>query len=274
MAVEPKLRLTAGQALVRWMIAQQVETAGGIRPYFAGVWAIFGHGNVAGLGEALAAASDDLPTLRAHSEQGMAHAAIAFAKQNRRERAMACTSSIGPGATNMVTAAALAHVNRLPILLLPGDVFASRRPDPVLQQLESFGDPTTSVNDCLRPVSRLFDRILRPEQLIDALPRAMAVLTDPAACGPVTLCLCQDVQAEAFDYPVSLFRTRVWRRRRPIGSSRSRRSGDGAAQCPRAADRGGRGCSLRSRRKRACTVCGRHRHSGCGNPGGEGRDAR
>ena len=186
MAVEPKLRLTAGQALVRWMIAQQVETAGGILPYFAGVWAIFGHGNVAGLGEALAAASDGLPTLRAHSEQGMAHAAIAFAKQNRRERAMACTSSIGPGATNMVTAAALAHVNRLPILLLPGDVFASRRPDPVLQQLESFGDPTISVNDCLRPVSRLFDRILRPEQLIDALPRAMAVLTDPAACGPGT----------------------------------------------------------------------------------------
>ncbi|MFV0921960.1 3D-(3,5/4)-trihydroxycyclohexane-1,2-dione acylhydrolase (decyclizing) [Sphingomonas parapaucimobilis] len=220
MAVEPKLRLTAGQALVRWMIAQQVETAGDILPYFAGVWAIFGHGNVAGLGEALAAASDDLPTIRAHSEQGMAHAAIAFAKQNRRERAMACTSSIGPGATNMVTAAALAHVNRLPILLLPGDVFASRRPDPVLQQLESFGDPTTSVNDCLRPVSRLFDRILRPEQLIDALPRAMAVLTDPAACGPVTLCLCQDVQAEAFDYPVSLFRTRVWRRRRPVPDHR------------------------------------------------------
>ena len=208
------MRLTAAQALVRWMIAQRVETADGVVPFFAGVWAIFGHGNVAGLGEALAAAGDALPTLRAHSEQGMAHAAVAFAKAHRRERAMACTSSIGPGAANLVTAAAVAHINRLPLLLLPGDVFASRRPDPVLQQLERPSDPTATVNDCLRPVSRLFDRITRPEQLVDALPRAMAVLTDPAACGPVTICLCQDVQAEACDYPASLFRERTWRRRR------------------------------------------------------------
>ncbi|MEH3046944.1 3D-(3,5/4)-trihydroxycyclohexane-1,2-dione acylhydrolase (decyclizing) [Sphingomonas adhaesiva] len=208
------VRLTAAQALVRWMIAQRVETDDGVVPFFAGVWAIFGHGNVAGLGEALAGVGDALPTLRAHNEQGMAHAAVAFAKAHRRERAMACTSSIGPGATNLVTAAAVAHVNRLPLLLLPGDVFASRRPDPVLQQLECFSDPTVTVNDCLRPVSRLFDRITRPEQLVDALPRAIAVLTDPAACGPVTLCLCQDVQAEAFDYPAALFRTRTWRRRR------------------------------------------------------------
>ncbi|KQM61402.1 MULTISPECIES: 3D-(3,5/4)-trihydroxycyclohexane-1,2-dione acylhydrolase (decyclizing) [unclassified Sphingomonas] len=214
MAQPPILRLTAAQAIVRWMIAQRVETADGVVPFFAGIWAIFGHGNVAGLGEALAEVTDDLPTLRAHSEQGMAHAAVAFAKAHRRERAMACTSSIGPGATNLVTAAAVAHVNRLPLLLLPGDVFAGRRPDPVLQQLECPSDPTATVNDCLRPVSRLFDRIARPEQLIDALPRAMAVLTDPALCGPVTLCLCQDVQAEAFDYPAALFRTRTWRRRR------------------------------------------------------------
>ncbi len=209
------IRLTAAQALVRWMAAQRVEVDGAVVPYFAGVWAIFGHGNVAALGEALAAAGDALPTYRAHSEQGMAHAAIAFAKAHRRERAMACTSSIGPGATNMVTAAALAHVNRLPVLFLPGDVFASRRPDPVLQQVEAFADATVSANDCFRPVSRLFDRIVRPEQLIDALPRAMAVLIDPAACGPVTLCLCQDVQAEAFDYPLDFFRERMWRRRRP-----------------------------------------------------------
>ncbi len=209
------VRLTAAQALVRWMTAQHIEIDGVATRYFAGMWAIFGHGNVAALGEALAGARESLPTYRAHSEQGMAHAAIAFAKAHRRERAMACTSSIGPGATNMVTAAALAHVNRLPVLFLPGDVFASRRPDPVLQQVEAFADATVSANDCFRPVSRLFDRIVRPEQLIDALPRAMAVLTDPAACGPVTLCLCQDVQAEAFDYPLSFFRERLWRRRRP-----------------------------------------------------------
>jgi 3D-(3,5/4)-trihydroxycyclohexane-1,2-dione acylhydrolase (decyclizing) len=144
----------------------------------------------------------------------MAHAAIAFAKASRRRRAMACTSSIGPGATNMITAAALAHVNRLPVLFLPGDVYASRRPDPVLQQVEDFADATVSANDCFRPVSRYFDRITRPEQILDALPRAMAVLTDPAQCGPATLCLCQDVQAEAFDYPESFFAPRVWRQRR------------------------------------------------------------
>ncbi|UZW54348.1 3D-(3,5/4)-trihydroxycyclohexane-1,2-dione acylhydrolase (decyclizing) [Sphingobium sp. JS3065] len=208
------IRLTTAQALVRWMAAQRVEIDGKELPYFAGVWAIFGHGNVAGLGEALAGMSDTMPTYRAHNEQGMAHAAIAFAKANRRERAMACTSSIGPGATNMVTAAALAHVNRLPVLFLPGDVYASRRPDPVLQQIEDFGDATVSANDCFRPISRYFDRIIRPEQILDAAPRAMAVLTDPATCGPVTLALCQDVQAEAFDYPVSFFEPRLWRQRR------------------------------------------------------------
>ena len=144
----------------------------------------------------------------------MAHAAIAFAKASRRRRMMACTTSIGPGATNMVTAAAVAHVNRLPVLLLPGDVFASRRPDPVLQQIEDFGDGTVSANDCFRPVSRYFDRITRPEQILAALPRALAVLTDPAECGPVTLAFCQDVQAEAFDYPDGFFAERIWRQRR------------------------------------------------------------
>src|SRR6266853_4932839 len=199
------LHLTMAQALVRYLAAQRTEFDGRIEPLFAGVWAIFGHGNVAGLGEALWQAREVLPTFRAHNEQAMAHAAIAFAKASRRQRMMACTSSIGPGATNMVTAAAVAHVNRLPVLLIPGDVFANRRPDPVLQQIEDFGDGTASVNDCFRPVSRYFDRITRPEQIVPALNRAMAVLTDPAECGPVTLALCQDVQAEAYDYPASMF---------------------------------------------------------------------
>jgi 3D-(3,5/4)-trihydroxycyclohexane-1,2-dione acylhydrolase (decyclizing) len=148
-----------------------------------------------GLGEALHAARDALPTYRGHNEQTMAHAAIAYAKQLGRRRAMMVTSSIGPGATNMVTAAALAHVNRLPVLFVPGDVFAGAGPDPVLQQVEDFTDGTVSANDCFRPVSRYFDRITRPEQLLTALPRAMRVMTDPADCGPVTLAFCQDVQA-------------------------------------------------------------------------------
>ena len=214
------MRLTAAQAVVRYMANQFVELGGLRVPYFAGVWAIFGHGNVAGLGEALQQAAVEMPTFRAHNEQAMAHAAIGFAKAMRRERAMACTTSIGPGALNLVTAAGLAHVNRLPLLLLPGDVFASRRPDPVLQQVEDFGDATVSANDCLRPVSRYFDRIFRPEQLVDALPRAMATLRDPAACGPVTLAMCQDVQAEAWDFPQTLFEPRVWPRRRQPADAR------------------------------------------------------
>jgi 3D-(3,5/4)-trihydroxycyclohexane-1,2-dione acylhydrolase (decyclizing) len=209
------IRLTMAQALVRWLTAQQTEYEGRRVPLFAGVWAIFGHGNVAGIGEALAGARDVLPTYRAHNEQAMAHAAIGFAKASRRRRMMACTTSIGPGATNMVTAAAVAHVNRLPVLFLPGDVFATRRPDPVLQQVEDFADGTVSANDCFRPVSRFFDRITRPEQILSALPRALTVLNDPASCGPVTLALCQDVQAEAFDYPDAFFAPRLWRIRRP-----------------------------------------------------------
>src|SRR5215211_1469516 len=208
------IRLTIAQALTRFLAAQRSELDGRTVPLFAGVWAIFGHGNVAGMGEALHGLRDRLPTFRGHNEQSMAHAAIAFAKASRRRRMMACTTSIGPGATNMVTAAAVAHVNRLPVLLLPGDVFASRRPDPVLQQVEDFADGTVSANDCFKPVSRYFDRITRPEQILAALPRALAVLTDPAECGPATLALCQDVQAEAFDYPESFFAERVWRVRR------------------------------------------------------------
>ncbi|MFL4990370.1 MAG: 3D-(3,5/4)-trihydroxycyclohexane-1,2-dione acylhydrolase (decyclizing) [Microvirga sp.] len=208
------IRLTMAQAVARFLTAQKTEIDGTSLPLFGGVWAIFGHGNVAGLGEALHGVRDRLPTYRAHNEQGMAHAAIAFAKASRRRRMMACTTSIGPGATNMVTAAAVAHVNRLPVLLLPGDVFANRRPDPVLQQIESFSDGTVSANDCFRPVSRYFDRITRPEQIIPALQRAMTVLTDPAECGPVTLALCQDTQTEAYDYPESFFADKIWTPRR------------------------------------------------------------
>ena len=208
------IRLTAAQATVRFLAAQKTEIDGTLLPLFAGVFAIFGHGNVAGLGEALYGARETLPTFRAHNEQAMAHAAIAFAKASRRRRMMACTTSIGPGATNMVTAAALAHVNRLPVLLLPGDVFANRRPDPVLQQIEVFGDGVATPNDCFRPVSRYFDRITRPEQIVPALTRAIAVLTDPADCGPATIAFCQDVQAEAYDYPLSFFDERVHRLRR------------------------------------------------------------
>src|SRR5215472_11906063 len=208
-------RLTMAQALIRYLAAQTSEVDGREVPLFGGVFAIFGHGNVAGLGEALYAARDHLPTLRAHNEQAMALAAVAFAKASRRRRVMACTSSIGPGATNMLTAAAVAHANRLPVLLLPGDVFAGRRPDPVLQQVEAFGDPTVSVNDCFRPVSRWWDRITRPEQILESLPQAMRVLTDPAECGPATLAMPQDVQAEAYDYPGAFFAPRCCRFRRP-----------------------------------------------------------
>jgi len=206
------IRLTAAQAMMRWLCVQQTEDGG---RFIEGVWAIFGHGNVAGIGEALHGVRDDLPTWRGHNEQTMAHAAIAFAKAAKRRRAMAVTTSIGPGALNMVTAAALAHVNRLPVLLIPGDVFADRAPDPVLQQIEVFSDGSVTANDCFRPVSRYFDRIQRPEHILTALPRAFRVMTDPADCGPVTLSFCQDVQAEAYDYPESFFAPKVWKFRRP-----------------------------------------------------------
>ncbi len=206
------IRLTASQAMFRWLSVQMTEDG---ERFIEGVWAIFGHGNVAGIGEALHGIGDALPTWRGQNEQTMAHAAIAYAKTKRRQKAMAVTSSIGPGSTNLLTAAALAHVNRLPVLFIPGDVFANRRPDPVLQQIEDFDDGTMSVTDCFKPVSRYFDRITRAEHLLTALPRAMQVMTDPANCGPVTLAFCQDVQAEAYDYPQSFFEPKVWRIRRP-----------------------------------------------------------
>jgi 3D-(3,5/4)-trihydroxycyclohexane-1,2-dione acylhydrolase (decyclizing) len=218
------IHLTMSQALVRFLIAQHTIIDKQTVPLVPGIFAIFGHGNVAALGEALAGVRDKFPTFRAHNEQAMAHAAVAYAKANRRRRFLACTTSIGPGATNMVTAAAVAHVNRLPVLLLPGDIFASRRPDPVLQQLESFSDPTVTANDCFRPVSRYWDRITRPEQILRSLPVAINVLLDPAECGPVTLALPQDVQAEAFDYPVSFFEPRVHSMIRPGASAGKLRS--------------------------------------------------
>jgi 3D-(3,5/4)-trihydroxycyclohexane-1,2-dione acylhydrolase (decyclizing) len=202
-------RLTAAQAVVSFMMAQAVERDGDEHPFFAGIFGIFGHGNVAGLGEALEAVGDRFRYHQARNEQGMVHAAAAFAKRHRRLRAFACTTSIGPGATNLVTGAAAATVNRLPVLLLPGDLFASRRVRPVLQQLESAQSEDVSVNDTLRPVSRYWDRINRPEQLISALPAAMRVLVSPAETGAVTLALPQDVQAEAFDFPTGLFEPRT-----------------------------------------------------------------
>ncbi len=211
------IRLTAAQALVRYCSTQLNED--GV-PFLGGCWAIFGHGNVSGMGEALYAAGDSFPTWRAHNEQGMANAAIAYAKALNRKRAMAVTSSIGPGALNLVTSCGLAHVNRLPVLFIPGDVFANRAPDPVLQQLEDFNDGSMTVNDVFKPISRYFDRIQRPEQLLSALPRAFATMTDPVDCGPVTLAFCQDVQAEAYDYPVEFFAPREWHRRRPLPGRR------------------------------------------------------
>jgi 3D-(3,5/4)-trihydroxycyclohexane-1,2-dione acylhydrolase (decyclizing) len=227
-----RILLTAAQAAVRYLANQHIDAGGTAVRYFAGAWAIFGHGNVAGLGEALHAAGETLPTHRGHNEQSMAHAAIAFAKASRRRRAMLCTSSIGPGALNMVTAAAVAHVNRLPVLFLPGDVFAGRGPDPVLQQVEDFADGTVSANDCFRPVSRYFDRIQRPEQLVEALPRAMATLLDPAACGPVTLAFCQDTQTEAWEFPARMLEPATWSIRRPPPAAEDLRL---AAECLRSA---------------------------------------
>ena len=210
------VRLTTAQALVRWMVAQRSELLDGSEvPLFAGVFGIFGHGNVLGLGTALHAVRDELPTWRGHAEEGMALAAVGFAKAMDRRQVMVATSSVGPGALNMVTAAGVAHANRVPVLLLPGDTFAGRAPDPVLQQVEHYGDPTTSVNDAFRAVARYFDRITRPEQLIATLPQVARVLTDPADAGPVVLALPQDVQAEPFDFPVAMFARRFHRVPRP-----------------------------------------------------------
>ena len=210
------VRLTMAQALVRFLAAQHVERDGVERRFFAGVMGIFGHGNVAGVGQALHQLGGELPYVLSRNEQAQVHAAAGYARMTNRLGAWACTSSIGPGATNMLTGAAGATINRLPVLLLPGDTFASRRPAPVLQQLEVPASHDVTVNDAFRPVSRYWDRIQRPEQLVVAAAEAMRVLTDPVDTGAVTLALPQDVQAEAFDYPTSFLRKRTWRiERRP-----------------------------------------------------------
>jgi len=198
------------QAVVRFLSQQRTSRDGREQPLIAGVFGIFGHGNVAGIGEALQAFRTSMPYYLARNEQAMVHTAAAFAKMRNRLSTLACTSSIGPGATNMLTGAAGATINRVPVLLLPGDIFAGRRPAPVLQQLESSQSQDVSVNDCFKPVSRYWDRINRPEQIVTALPEAMRVLTSPAETGAVTLALPQDVQAEAYDYPAALFEPRIW----------------------------------------------------------------
>jgi 3D-(3,5/4)-trihydroxycyclohexane-1,2-dione acylhydrolase (decyclizing) len=210
------VRLTTAQALVRFLAKQYVERDGVEHRFFAGCFGIFGHGNVAGVGQALQQYGDALTYYQARNEQGMVHTAVGFAKMRNRLSTLACTSSIGPGATNMITGAALATINRLPVLLLPGDVFASRGPNPVLQQLEAPHDGDLSVNDCFRPVSKYWDRINRPEQLIPAALAAMRVLTNQAETGAVTLALPQDVQAEAYDFPEEFLGRRVWHVRRPL----------------------------------------------------------
>ena len=211
----PTVCLTMAQALIRFLKNQYVELDGSKTPFFAGVLGIFGHGNVAGIGQALQE-NPDFKYFMVRNEQAAVHIASGFTKAMNRTRTFACTSSIGPGATNMITGAALATINRLPVLLLPGDIFARRNVAPVLQQLESPGTQDISVNDCFKPVSRYWDRITRPDQLLLSLPEAMRVLTSPVDTGAVTLSLPQDVQAEAWDYPEEFFKPRVWKIARPL----------------------------------------------------------
>lgn len=214
------VRLTMAQALVRYLCNQFTEIDGERLPLFAGVFGIFGHGNVTCLSEALEAVQDQLPTWRGQNEQSMALAAIAFAKAKRRRQLMVAAASIGPGAINMVTAAGTAHANRLPVLLIAGDTFANRIPDPVLQQVEHFNDPTVTVNDAFKPVSRYWDRIILPEQIISSLPQAIAAMLDPADCGPAFIGLAQDTQEVAFDYPVAFFEPTLWSVPRPRADRR------------------------------------------------------
>jgi 3D-(3,5/4)-trihydroxycyclohexane-1,2-dione acylhydrolase (decyclizing) len=225
--MEPVARLTVAQALVRFLAAQHTERDGVRRRLIAGCLGIFGHGNVAGLGQALSQESAIMPYHPSRNEQAMVHVAAGYARQRNRLAALACTTSVGPGATNLVTGAALATINRLPVLLLPGDTFATRRPHPVLQQLEVGSDATVSVNDCLRPVSRYFDRITRPEQLIGSALEAMRVLTDPAQTGAVTLALPEDVQTEIIEVPAGWLDERVWVvRRQPAPRDALTRAGE------------------------------------------------
>ena len=211
------VRLTMAQALVRFLNAQYLDVDGDVQPFIKGVFTIFGHGNVLGVGQALEEDAGHLDVYQGRNEQGMAQAAVAFAKQKRRKQIMACTTSVGPGSANLVTAAATATANQIPVLLLPGDVFATRQPDPVLQQIEQTHDLSISTNDALRPVSRYWDRVMRPEQLMSAMLQAMRVLTDTSSTGAVSICLPQDVQTEAWDYPLEFFSKRIhtFKRRAP-----------------------------------------------------------
>jgi 3D-(3,5/4)-trihydroxycyclohexane-1,2-dione acylhydrolase (decyclizing) len=217
--MEETIRLTTAQAIVRFLTQQYVSRDGNEQRFFAGMFGIFGHGNVTGLGQALEEVGQDLRYYQPRNEQAMVHTAAAYARARNRLQTFACTSSIGPGATNMVTGAAGATINRLPVLLLPGDIFASRRPHPVLQQLEYPGSQDVSVNDCFRPISKYWDRINRPEQILSSLPEAMRVLTDQAETGAVTLCLPEDVQAEAYEFPAKFLGRRVHRIARPVAAA-------------------------------------------------------
>ena len=209
------IRLTTAEALVRFLIAQRTIVDGVDEPLFPGVYGIFGHGNVTSLGHSLETHRDEIPVWRGQNEQGMGLAAAAYAKAMRRQQIMVCTSSVGPGATNMVTAAGVAMSNRLPVLFISGDTFTTRLPDPVLQQVEHFGQPSITVNDAFQPVTRYWDRITHPAQILSSLPQAVSTMLDPADCGPAFIGLPQDVAADAYDYPESFFETVVHRRRRP-----------------------------------------------------------
>jgi len=210
-----KIKLTCAHAIVRYLISQKILINGKKEQLFAGVFGIFGHGNVACLGQALQENQKELPTWRGHHEQNMALTGIAYARAKRRKQIFVATSSVGPGSTNMVTAAAVAMSNRLPLLLLPGDTYASRIPDPVLQQVEHFNNPGITQNDAFKPVTRYFDRITRPEQILQSLPQAIQIMLDPADCGPACLSLSQDIQGEVFDYPEEFFKEKVHTIRRP-----------------------------------------------------------
>ena len=212
-----KIKLTCAHAIVKHLISQKILINGKKKPLFAGVFGIFGHGNVACLGQALQENQKELPTWRGHHEQNMALTAVAYARAKRRRQIFVATSSVGPGSTNMVTAAGVAMSNRLPILFLPGDAYANRMPDPALQQVEHFNNPGITQNDAFKPVTRYFDRITRPEQILQTLPQAIQIMLDPADCGPACLSLCQDTQGEIFDYPEEFFKERVHtiRRSRP-----------------------------------------------------------
>ena len=242
-STRPTVRLTVAQAIVRYLAAQHSVADGDRRRLIPAALGIFGHGNVAGMGQALDQLHDRLPFIQGRNEQALVHAATAFAKATRRRAALAVTASIGPGALNMVTGAGVATVNRLPVLLLPGDAYATRRQGPVLQQLQHPTEADVSANDAFRPLARFFDRITRPEQLLTALPEAMRVLTDPAATGAVVLALPQDIQSHAFDYPAELFAERDWPIRRPRARPRGGGRGRPAAVAgpPAAADRRRRG---------------------------------